>query len=200
MTSLIRSAAWSVFCSRCCRCRRTFRYPSSAKITSIAPSNSRFSLALRLCVSRNQRPRFGSVAAMLHHRPHCNRRTLTYLFHREFLLGKNGQILHCQSKRGKTDADDHSSYRQLAPLGEVPHPRGPFESRDADVHSVGYEAKHNQHGGNVESVRTAPNSALHEQDERKNDRQQDLKPEQVGFVSGMKRQLQRPTICKIFEA
>src|SRR5580765_6939539 len=125
MTSPMRSAAANVFCSKCCRCNRTLAYPSSAKITTIAPSNNRFSFTLNVCVMRNQPDRLGSVSCMLQHRRRLRKFSLRQgrRLKRELLLGEDWQILHCQPEQREPGGNDHAGHRQLAPLGEVTHPR-----------------------------------------------------------------------------
>src|SRR5215471_7345938 len=144
ITSLMRSATSSVFCSRCCRCTRTLTYPIRAKITIIALSNSRFSFRLSVCLMRSQRSRFGSVSGMLQH-PRCHRdnfRCLGYGLTGELSLRENRQIFHRQPEEREASADDHSRDRQFAPLGEVAHPGRSLETRDAYVHAICDESEH----------------------------------------------------------
>src|ERR1039457_4771414 len=126
MMSLTRSALSRVLCSRCWRCSRTLRYPSRAKITTMAPSKSMFSLALRVSVRRVHRLRFGSVSCMLHDRRNVRQRGLVFhcWLRQELFLGEDRQVLYRHAEEGEAGCDDHAGDRQLRLFGEVTYSGG----------------------------------------------------------------------------
>src|SRR4029077_6459982 len=135
MTSLMRSAESSVFCSRCWRWSRTLRYPSSAKIRTIAPSNSMLSLALSVCVTRNRRARVGSVSGMLQHRRSYRHGGShgRHTMHDEVVFREDRQVLHRHAEQGEAQRHNHQSDGELGPLGQIVVADVCFKPNEADI-------------------------------------------------------------------
>jgi hypothetical protein len=118
----------------------------------------------------------------------------------QLFLWENGQVLHGQAEGGEAYTDDHSRDRQFTPLGEITNASRAFKSSYADIHPIGDEAQHHRHCGEIQPGRAVPHPLLYQQHQRQDDRQHDLKPEEVRFVSRVERHFECPAIGEIFKA
>src|ERR1700687_3274391 len=156
MTSLTRSALARVAASRCWRCKRIFRYPRRAKMTTMTASKDPISLALMLWVSRfhPRTPRIGSVSGMAQDRCRTNGRGFSSGKLRPcgLLFGKDGQVLHRQPEQGEAGRDNHEGHGKLGPLGHVVVPDVGFKAGEADVEPVGDEPEQTEDGSQIQAV------------------------------------------------
>src|SRR5450759_2717832 len=156
MTSLTRSALARVEASRCWRCKRIFRYPRRAKITTMTASRDPINFALMLWVSRfhPRALRFGSVSGM------AQRRCSTYahgfssgmLHHRVLFSGKDRQVLHRQPEQGEACRANHAGHGELGPLRQVVMPGISLKAGEADIEPVGDESEQTGDRSQIQAV------------------------------------------------
>src|ERR1051326_2739426 len=202
MTSLTRSALVRVAASRCWRCRRILRYPSSAKITNKLVSSHEISFVLRLCARCGHRPRVVLVSGMLQHRGdrHRTRFSLKWPRRRMFFLREYRQVLHRDSEQSKTCRDDRERDHELSPLGHVVMSDPGFEAGHADVQSIGNKTKQTRNCGKVQTIGGVANLFKAQQGNGKDESQRQFNPQKICFVAGLEDVGQLSAMEKVFKA
>src|SRR5579859_1583299 len=178
ITLLIRSAVSSVFSSRCCRCKRTFISPSSPKITTIALSNSTFSLMLSVWGTRNQGTRVDLVSCMLQYRRTHRSSQLRrgQPLRNLFFLGEDRQVFHRDSEQREAHRDDHQGDGELRPFGNIVMAHVCLKTDKADVEAVGDETEEADHRDQIQAVGREPDLLEAEQSDGNEERQTQLEP------------------------
>src|SRR5215471_2254000 len=201
ITSLIRSATSNVFCSRCWRCKRTVRYPSRAKIATIALSKRMFSLALRVCVALSNRARVGSVTGMLHYRG-CERNRksrVRSVAHLHAVLREDRQVLHRHAKKCEAHRNDHQRDRELGPLGDVMMPNVGLETDQADIQAIGDKSEQADDRCQVQAMGRKPNLFKAEKNNGNEESERQFQPQEISLVAWPDHLSQQSPVKEIFE-